>query len=253
MKLSVSSLSFSYSGRPVLEDVSFTLPENRMTCLLGANGSGKSTLLRLLTGFLRPGSGKIVVDGTDLKDLSARERAGKIAYIPQESPVVYAHTVKDLVLMGRAPKLGLLGRPGKEDEEKAEEALGAMGIERLSGRPVTKISGGEKQLALLARALVQESSILLLDEPAAALDYSNRLMVLETLTGLAEKGYSVLCSTHNPEDALLTDSHALALLNGRVTFHEELDEPLLSGLYGRRLILSQINTGEHIRTICVPV
>ena len=253
MILSASSLSFSYPRHPVLEDVSFTLPENRLTCLLGPNGSGKSTLLKLLLGFLRPSSGSIYIDGKDLKEFSARETAERIAYIPQESPAVYAHTVKDMVLMGRAPKLGFLGHPGKEDEEKAEEALEALGIGKLSGRPVTKISGGEKQLVMLARALVQESSVLLLDEPAAALDYSNRLMVLETLEDLAAKGYSVLVSTHNPEDALLTQSPALALLGGRLTFHEKIDEPMLTKLYGRKLILSEVDTGEHVRTICVPM
>ena len=252
MKMEAEGLSFSYGENEVLCDVAFSLPERRLTCLLGQNGAGKSTLLRLLLGFLKPSTGRITLDGRDLSSYKPRERASRLAYIPQDSPSVYAHTVKDMVLMGRAPGLGMLSRPGKRDEEIADEAMEAMGIEKLSKRPVTELSGGEKALVLLSRALCQGAGILLLDEPASSLDYSNRLLVLETLSGLADKGFSVLLSTHNPEDALLTEAAVLSLKNGKAALQDRLEEDTLSELYGKRLRLLSVDTGKHLRTVCVP-
>ncbi len=250
MGLEARSISFSYSSRRVLSNVSFTL--DPLTAILGRNGSGKTTLLRILVGFLRPSSGSVLIDGEDALKMKAQERARLIAYIPQSSPVVYPHTVRDLVLMGRAPSLSIFAKPGRKDEEAADEAIETLGISYLRNRPINATSGGERQLALIARALCQDARILILDEPASALDYSNQLMLLETLEKLSRKGYQILYSTHNPDHALMASDKILLIdSEGRVESSIP-DSEKLSELYGRKLLIRQIDTGKHTRCICIP-
>ena len=255
MMLSVEDLSFSYGNRKVLSDISFTLSPSHVTALLGRNGAGKSTLLRLLVGFLKPESGSVMLDGRNIREMTAKERAACIAYIPQESPVVYAHTVRDTVLMGRAPLLSVFSKPGKKDEEKADEVIHMLGLDKLASRSATEISGGEKQLAVIARALAQEAEILILDEPAASLDYSNRLRLLETLTSLARNGYTVFFSTHSPDEALMGDTSIMTMDDEGCTVYEKNDlvgTDVLSRLYGIKLDVLPVTVSEKERIVCIP-
>ena len=256
MLLEASSLSFSYGRRKVLEDISFTLSEGTSTAILGRNGSGKTTLMRLLLGFLKAESGTIRIDGKDTSLMTNRERASAIAYIPQTTSNVYSYSVLDTVMMGRAPSLTVFQHPGKKDEEKAEEALEMLGIEKLRARSVNAISGGERQLVLIARALTQDAKILLLDEPTASLDYSNQLLVMETAEKLREKGYALLVSTHRPEQALMNATNILILKETELIFNGN-PENLLSGeiledLYSRKLCIRKIDTGATERIVCIP-
>ena len=234
MTISAENISFSYSKEKILDDISFTLPSSSLTALLGRNGAGKSTLMRIMMGFLKPDSGRILIDNQSLDELKPKERALKIAYIPQFSPIAYPHTVRNLVLMGRAPSLPLFAKPGKKDEEIADKVLSDLGISHLSSRPIDEI---------------------LLDEPASSLDYGNQLKVLETLSTLKDKGYTLLFTTHSPDQALMA-STSLMLMdeNGRIemTDKEHLEEERLSRLYGRKLHISRVFTGRNERMTCVP-
>ena len=256
MRLEARSLSFSYGKRKVLEDISFSVSSGEALAILGRNGSGKTTLLRLILGFLRPEKGSLLIDGEDAALMKKKERAMQIAYIPQSSEIVYSYSVMDTVLMGRAPLLPLFGKPGKKDREKAEEILETLGIVDLSMRAVNAISGGERQLVLIARALIQDARILLLDEPTSALDYSNQLLVMETAAKLKEKGYTIIFSTHNPEQALMNATDVMVLSENHISFHgkpeELLDGKVLEELYSRKLCIREIETGENRRIICVP-
>ena len=256
MKLEAKNLSFSYGKRKVLSDVSFQLDETMMLSLLGRNGSGKTTLLRLLLGFLTPDAGVITIDGKDIREMKERERASLIAYIPQSVNMVYSYTVMNTVLMGRAPALSIFERPGNKDNERAEKALRMLGIWELRDRSINAISGGERQLVLIARALTQDARILLLDEPTASLDYSNQLLVMERAGMLSKDGYTLILSTHDPAQALTYATSVLALSDGGILYSGGpdglLDGKVLSALYGRELVVREIESEGGRRIVCIP-
>lgn len=256
MNLEVKDISFCYSERKILEDISFSASSGNMLAILGRNGSGKTTLLRLLLGFLKPDKGQILIDSRNIDEMTNRERASVIAYIPQSSQLVYSHSVLDTVLMGRAPALSLFDKPGKKDIEKAREALRTLRISHLETRSVNAISGGERQLVLIARALSQEARILLLDEPTSSLDYSNQLLVMETAEELRRKGYTIIFSTHSPEQALMNATDVMIISLHHISFLgkpiELIDGRILESLYQRKLCIREIDTGENQRIICVP-
>ena len=256
MHFNVDNLAFSYKDKNVLSNVSFSLKEGDFISLIGRNGSGKTTLLRLLLGFLKPESGRIEIDSIPILDIPFNERAKRIAYIPQYSDLVFPMTVLDAVVMGRAPNISTFSKPTKNDYDIALGNMALLGIEKLKDKSMNKISGGEKQLALISRALTQDAKILLLDEPTSALDYSNQIMVLESVKKLSEKGYSILFSTHNPEQALMLSSSVLVLDKGISEFYpdpkELFDGVRLSKLYNMNLFIQELDTGLNRRIVCVP-
>jgi ABC-type cobalamin/Fe3+-siderophores transport system ATPase subunit len=196
-------VNFAYSAVPVIIDASVALPRGVMGAVIGANGSGKSTLIRLLAGLIVPASGVVAFDGAPLAKLGARERAQRIAYVPQTPAMVFPFTTLEVVLTGRSPYLGRLRFESEWDEEIALEALAKLDAAHLAARPVTELSGGERQLVTVARALAQEPQVLLLDEPASALDLKHCTQLLRALHGLRdERGLTVLMITH---DLMLLD------------------------------------------------
>jgi iron complex transport system ATP-binding protein len=210
-------LSFAYSGLPVVVDVSLALPRGAMGALIGANGSGKSTLIRLLAGLLKPASGEVIFNAAPLEHLQARERAKRIAYVPQSSSTVFPFTALEVVLTGRSPYSGRFRFESARDEQIALAALDALDAAHLSARHITELSGGERQLVIVARALAQEPEVMLLDEPASALDLKHRTQLARALRRLRdERGIAVLMITH---DLMLLDSAAdliFAMKCGRV-------------------------------------
>lgn len=217
MKLSVKDLRFSYQrGAEVLKGVSFEVPEGVFLSVLGPNGVGKSTLFRCLLGAQRDYTGSILVDGADMRTLSARERAKRIAYIPQTHRPTFGYTVLDTVLMGTTRQLSPFAEPKQSQIGLARRSMERMGVSHLAERNFAHLSGGEQQLVLVARAISQQSDILIMDEPTASLDYGNQLRVLEQVKGLAGEGYTVLLSTHNPQHALSFADSVLALSGGSV-------------------------------------
>ncbi len=200
------NLGFSYSSLPAVVDVSLSLPRGAMGALIGANGSGKSTLIRLLAGLLPPGSGEVIFDGASLSTIHPRERAKRIAYVPQSTSNVFPFTALEVVLTGRSPYSGRFRFESVHDEQIALAALDALDAVHLASRHITELSGGERQLVTVARALAQEPEVLLLDEPASALDLRHRTQLTRALRRLRdERGITILMITH---DLMLLDSAA---------------------------------------------
>lgn len=214
--LQARDLAFRYGSRRVLEGCDLDLAPGELVALLGRNGAGKSTLLRLLLGLLRPQRGEVTLSGRPLAAWSRRGLACRLAYVPQAQAMPFPYPVRDIVLMGRLPADGWIRAPRRADIEAADRWLDRFGIAALALRPCTEISGGERQLALLARALIQGARTLILDEPMSGLDYGRQLQLLQHLRALARDGYSVLMTTHHPEHALLAATRVAVLMRGRI-------------------------------------
>jgi iron complex transport system ATP-binding protein len=247
MSVEVKNLSFSYGKHAVLNDVSFTANPGEMLCVLGPNGVGKSTLFNCILGLLKPNSGGIYVDGTPIADIPIRKLAQSIAFVPQSHSPTFNYSVFDMVLMGTTAQVGGVSAPGERQMKIAEDALGRVGIAHLRGRGFLQISGGERQLTLIARALAQQAHIIIMDEPTANLDYGNQLRVLGQVKSLAREGLCVIQSTHNPDHAFMFADRVLALRDGAVaafgTPREAVTEELIESLYGVRVRLVEGENG----------
>ena len=198
MTLRGENLSFGYGARRIFDGVSLAVGPGRLTMMLGPNGSGKTTLLRLLSGFLTPEAGRVLLAGRNLAEYGARRRAALLGVVPQTPPPVLDFTVRDLVVMGRHAKLPQLGAPTEEDLEQVERALRELDLTALAGQRANCLSGGERQRVGLAGALALAPEILLLDEPTSALDPHHRLLVMRQLRNYAED-HTVLMITHDFE------------------------------------------------------
>mgnify|MGYP003815116565 CR=1 FL=1 len=253
--LEVRGLSFSYGGAPVLGNVSFSLGPGEPTALLGPNGAGKSTLFGCILGFLKPRGGEILLDGRPISAYSKRELARELAYIPQSHSPAFNYTVLDCVLMGMTGALSPLAAPGREQTDRAMEILKSLGMEKLAPRGCRECSGGERQLMLLARALAQDAKILVMDEPTANLDYGNRCRVMERVARLGADGYTVLFSTHEPNQAFRYAARVLALRNGGILADGPTDtvltQQVLTALYGVRVAVREVEAGGRTYRVCV--
>jgi iron complex transport system ATP-binding protein len=214
--LEVKELAFGFPRRTIGRDVSFALAAGEVMCVLGPNGGGKTTLFRTVLGLLGPHSGQVKLENDNLNELSRQQIARRVGYVPQGHTGYFAFTVREFVLMGRTAHLGAFASPGRHDLALAERVLESLGIAQLAGKPVTEISGGERQLALVARALAQQPKLLVLDEPTASLDFGNQVRVLERISALARSGIAILFSSHEPDHAFLCAQRALLLGEGRV-------------------------------------
>lgn len=238
-RLEVSALRYSYPGskREVLHGLDLKLAGGKLVCLLGANGAGKTTLFKLILGHLKPrlSQGEIHINEFPLTQLTPRELARLMAYIPQIQRNHFSYTVLDMVLMGTTASFSFWSQPGEEAYLKAESALRLLGIESFADRYFDELSGGEQQLVLVARAVAQDTRILIMDEPCSSLDYGNQMRVLRTVKNLAKRGYLVLLSTHTPEHALCFADEVLLMHEGRLlaqgTPAEVMRAELLSRLY----------------------
>jgi iron complex transport system ATP-binding protein len=213
--LAAHALAFGFATRRIGADVTVAVGRGETLAVLGGNGAGKTTLLRTLLGLLPPLAGRVEVDGAAVNALAPAARARLLAYVPQQHVPPFAFSVEEAVMMGRAARLATFARPGAADHAAVAAALERLGIAGLAQRAVTEISGGERQLTLIARALAQEAPMLVLDEPTASLDFGNRARVLAELDRLRAAGLSIVFSTHEPEQALAHADRALLLAGGR--------------------------------------
>lgn len=212
--LAVEALSFGYNGRMVGHDASFALAPGEVLCLLGPNGGGKSTLLKTVLGLLAPLAGAVKIDGEDTASWAPRRRALAFGYVPQSGVGQFSFTVAEMVLMGRAAHRSAFAAPSARDRAIAEAALATLGIATLAERDWLRISGGERQLVLIARALAQQPRLLVLDEPTANLDFGNQVRVLAELRRLAARGLGVIFATHHPEQAFACADRVAMLHDG---------------------------------------
>ncbi|MEZ0343809.1 MAG: ABC transporter ATP-binding protein [Caldimicrobium sp.] len=235
--LEIRNLSFKHQGeREVLKEISFTANPSEITVILGPNGAGKSTLFKCISGVWRNYRGEIKVSGERVDNLSFDKRARFFAIVPQEHVPPFAYRVFDVVLMGRASYVGLFSLPGKEDYKKAEEILEMVGIKQLKDEPYTEISGGERQLVLIARALVQEAPVLLLDEPTSHLDFKNQQVILAKIKEITiEKKLTTVITLHDPNLASIYSNKIIAIKKGKVFFNGSpdrvIDNKVLEELY----------------------
>ncbi|KGM08827.1 ABC transporter ATP-binding protein [Cellulomonas bogoriensis] len=234
--LRVEDVSFAYGDHQVLDRVGFELGTHELCALFGPNGTGKSTLFRCILGHLSR-TGRVHVDGNDTSRMTAGRLARLVAYVPQEHRPPFPYRVRDMVLMGRTPHLGGVFGPGRRDQEVADAAMERIGVAHLADRSYTTLSGGQRQLVLLARALAQETPVLLLDEPTAALDFGNQLLLWQTVRSLTAEGRTALICTHDPNHVLWFCHRALVLgrdgrlvADGRVA--DVVDDELVTDLYG---------------------
>ena len=256
MIVEAKNINFSYqkNGRQILNDVSLSLEEGEVMSILGPNGAGKSTLLNLIATLLKPDSGEILLCGKDTKKMKPKEVASILSYVPQTHTPAFSYSVFNFVLMGRAPKVGMFEKPKAEDFKLVEEVLEEVGIASLADKPYTEISGGERQQATIARALVQEPKAILFDEPTAHLDFGNQIKTLRTIKHLQEKGYAVIMTTHNPDHAImLGGTTAILDKKGILTVgpsEEIITEETLKDVYDTKLKLSYFD--EAGRLVCIP-
>jgi iron complex transport system ATP-binding protein len=243
--LEARNLSYAYGGGlSAVRDVTLAVRPASLTVIIGANGSGKSTLMRMLAGLLRPLSGEILLDGAPLRHLTPRQRAKEIAYMPQSTTAAFPFRVIEVVLSGRTPYLSRFGLEEKRDHEIAMAALSSVGAAHLAGRSINALSGGERQMVILARALAQEPRLLLLDEPAASLDIKHRADLLRILARLRDdRGISAIMITHDLQIVGSMFDWIVALREGDVVAQGAPDHvlctELLLEIYGEPNVRAQ--------------
>jgi iron complex transport system ATP-binding protein len=257
MKLEAKNLDFGYRGRRVGSDVSLALEAGEVLCLLGPNGSGKTTLFRTLLGLLPAQGGQVAIDGAELGSRARNEIARRVSYVPQAHAAFFPFTVREVVLMGRTAHLGVFASPSGKDRAVAQGALERMRLAPLADSVYTRISGGERQLTLIARALAQEASIVVMDEPTANLDFGNQVRVLEHIQSLARSGIGVLLSTHDPDQAFLCATRVAMLHEGRLarygTPEDVITAESLRRIYGIDVTVARVAAWEgRERRVCLP-
>lgn len=245
--LQATDLSVGYPGRVVGSGLSLVLRAGEVLALLGPNGCGKTTLLKTLLGLLPALGGAVELQGKPLAHWPLAERARELAYVPQGQASTFGFTALEMVLMGRTAHQGLIARPTAHDRELAHHALQRVGMAHLANRSVHHISGGERQLVLIARALAQQPRAVLLDEPTASLDFGNQGLVMRAIRTLAMEGLAVLFTTHDPNQALRCADRAVLMREGRVLAEGAVQEVIeaegLRALYSAGVLQLSDATG----------
>ena len=220
----------------VLKDISLSAESGELVSILGKNGAGKSTLFKCILGILSDYDGEILLDGSDTRKMTARELSRKVAYIPQSRPQGFSYTALEMVLMGAANRMRGWQSPNEAEETAAMEALRRVGICQLWNRSFATLSGGEQQLVMMARAIMQDAGIFLMDEPLANMDYGNQIRMLQEMRELTENGYLILQTIHNPDQAYEFSDRIIAMKDGSIFCdgrpQDVLDAALVRSLYG---------------------
>lgn len=258
MLLEIENVFGGYGNGDILKGVSCSADYGDVLCLLGPNGCGKTTLFRMILRALPAAKGNIMLAGKNINKYSTKELANMIAYIPQYHSPVFAYTVLDVVIMGRASHFSAFETPKAPDREATFAALEKVNALHLANKKYTSLSGGQRQLVLIARAICQSAKIFIMDEPAANLDYANHQLLMEVIAGLARQGYCIIMSTHSPEHPFSVGNKVLLMKSGEVygfgSPKETITSEALQSVYD--IEMDVITTHDRYgceRTICLPV
>jgi iron complex transport system ATP-binding protein len=257
MELVLEHVACGYGKKTVLEDFSARISSGEIFCLLGPNGIGKTTLYKTILGFLPSLKGTISMNGRDIKSFSPKELARYIGYVPQNQSSSFAFSVPEVILMGRTSHLAAFEQPGRRDLDVVERIMAELGISHLGERLYTELSGGERQMALIARALAQEPAFLMMDEPTGNLDFGNQALVLRQILGLAEQGLGIIMTTHYPEQVLLLNTTAALIKRDKRTVsgpaREVLTESVLGETYGVPVAVAEFPYRDKRLSVCQPL
>ncbi len=258
MKLEIKHASCGYGKQNVVEDISIKLESGEILCLLGPNGVGKTTLFKTILGFLKLRGGEILINGENVQTWPRRRLAKALGYVPQAHTPPFPFKVIDVVVMGRTAHLGIASSPSQADMAIAEEALEILNVSFLRDRIYTEISGGERQMVLIARALAQQPELLVMDEPTSNLDFGNQIRVLEQINRLSQRGLGVIMTSHFPDHAFLC-STKVALMQRNNIFsvggaNEVITEENLKAAYGINVKITNTanEKGEPVKA-CIPL
>jgi len=255
--LELKNISCGYAKKVVLKNVSISIKQGEILSLLGANGIGKTTLLKTIVGFLKPYSGEILINGVNSLLLNDKQRASMLSYVPQSHTPPFPFNVFDVVLMGRTPRLGMFATPNREDRKIVYESMEKIDVLHLKDRIYTELSGGERQMVLIARALATQTNILIFDEPTSNLDFGNQARILRQINTLAKDGFSIVMTTHNPEHVFQTNSNVVFIDNSKnITFGSKniLNEENLKSVYGIDVEIAnlKLKNNKEVST-CIPI
>lgn len=257
MILEAQDLSCGYGSKVVVSGFSAKIETGTVFCLLGPNGVGKTTLFKTILGLLPRLGGTVTLDGRDVKHLSSVELAHDIAYVPQHHTPPFAFSVRDVVMMGAVAQRGMFGSPTHSDRTLADEILASLGVEHLADRSYTELSGGERQMVLIARALAQKPQFLMMDEPTSSLDFGNQVQVLKCVRRLANEGLGVIMTTHFPEHLAECNANGTLVMRGSrfVTgdAHTVLTPEHLRDAYGIDVAVMDVTYEGHPITVCQPI
>lgn len=258
ISLDLSHTDLGYSGRVVLRDVSLTIQTGEIVCLLGPNGVGKTTLFKTILGFIKPLAGLITIGGTDISRFSPKDFARLVAYVPQLHHSPFPYTVRDVVLFGRTVHLDLFASPGKKDRDIADSCLELLKITHLAERAFSELSGGERQMVIIARALTQEARFIILDEPTSNLDYGNQVRIIRKIGELRKQSVGILMATHTPDHAFMIGSKVVVVDHGSLFCcgkpETTLTPDTLRQIYGVEVqVFDTPHNGICSRKVCAPV
>lgn len=252
--LTACDLAFGYRGVRVGGGVNLAIAPGEVFCLLGPNGCGKTTLFRTLLGLLPPHAGRVELDGKPVAAFSRAEFARRVAYVPQAGAPTFPFSVADVVLMGRASRIATFAAPGPADHAAARAALATIGIAHLAERRFSEVSGGERQMTLIARALAQEPGLVVMDEPTASLDFGNQARVIAQVRALGARGIAVVLSTHDPGQAFACASRVALMRRGEIISlgrpTATLTPEALRALYGVDVTVAWLEPAG--RRVCIP-
>lgn len=246
---------FGYGKKQILSHINFSVGDGQVLSILGPNGVGKTTLLKCMMGLLNWEDGISYLNGTPISQMSQKELWKKIAYVPQAKGLTYAYTALEMVVLGRSAHIGTFAQPGKEDLDLAYKAMEDVGIAYLKDKSCARISGGELQMVLIARALTGSPQMLVLDEPESNLDFKNQLIILDTITRLSkEKNISAIVNTHYPAHALQISDQALMLNRDGTSFYgpsqQVINKENMKKSFGVNVYINELELGnEHYRSI----